>query len=422
MPQRDEARRYRTVLAGFLITLLLPAPAGRSSSVVEVGHQPKPSIAFSLKAIEDYKATLQEHGESLDRQGILVETLDEQQTLASENADSLFNPASVMKLATSLTALSRFGPDHRYRTDVLANGYLDRKARRLEGDLVIVGACDPMFGLSDVQELGAQLSRLGATKVTGSLVIAGPFYYFATGYHSNLSPETSAQKLRENLRRSGINIDGPTVFGSPAGEILLSHYSERLASILLYQNAHSSNAIAEVVGESVGGPSAIQDFLIREVGLYPDEVYVGRASGLDVNQITPRAALRVLRALVSVLSAKGLKPEDVMPVAGVDSGTLRGRLAEEGIRGAVIAKTGTLVSIDNGVSTLVGLTRTRLQGTLLFAIFNSDGGVRAYRRSQDQLLEQVIREEGGGLPFAELEDRLANSDRDCYWQYVIESR
>jgi len=368
--------------------------------------------------MELFKSTVQARGENLDHQGVLIETLDGQQVFASENSDSLFNPASVMKLATSLAALKTLGPDYRYRTDVRADGRVDPATHRLDGDLVIKGSADPMFSRIDAQELGTQIVRCGVSRVTGSLRIAGPFYYFATGYRCNLSRETSASKLRDALRRAGVIIEGPTVFGAASGEALVSHYSDRLIRILLYQNAVSSNAIAEVVGESIGGPQAIQDFLIRNAGVAEKDIFVGRPSGLDVNRITPRAALQVVRALITVLADHSLEPEDAMPVAGVDSGTLRTRFAEDGIRGSVIAKTGTLVTIDNGVSTLVGLARTRSRGTLLFAIFDSDGGVKGYRKVQDQFLSEVIKENGGGLQSPRVEDALANNPREAFSQII----
>jgi hypothetical protein len=112
-----------------------------------------------------------------------------------------------------------------------------------------------------------------------------------------------------------------------------------------------------------------------------------------------------------VLADHSLKPEDVMAVAGIDSGTLRGRLCREDVRGAVVAKTGTLVSIDNGVSTLVGIAYTRAHGPLLFAVFNSGGNVQAYRRLQDQFIERLIAEEGGALTATRNEDGLADDTR-----------
>jgi D-alanyl-D-alanine carboxypeptidase len=374
-----------------------------------------------VRALDEYKESLKSHGQNLDDQGVLVQSLDGGSTLAEHNADIAFNPASVMKLSTTLTALAKFGPDYRYRTNFLADGAIDTGARKLNGDLVVEGAADPMFAADDAQQVAAQLARLGVGHVTGGLRIAGSFYYFATGYHSNLSRETSAAKLRAALQAAGIRFDGQTVFGDKSGTVLVSHYSEPLLHILFYQNAHSSNAIAEVVGESVGGPQAVQAFLTRQVGLSDSEVYVGRTSGLDFNRITPRAALQVLRALISLLGNYSLKPEDVMPVAGIDSGTLRARFASDAARGAVVAKTGTLVSLDNGVSTLVGIAYTKAGGPLLFGVFNSDGGVHSYRRLQDDFIEHLIAEEGGPSPVSRSEDALADTTRHTIVQVLYNS-
>lgn len=364
-----------------------------------------------LQALSDYVSVIRGRGQRLDAQGVLVESLDRGDLLAQHNADVTFNPASVMKLATSLVALAKFGPDYRYRTNFLAEGTIDAASHTLDGDLVVEGGADPMFSLYDAQEVALQISRLGISRVRGALRIAGQFYYFANGYRSNLSPETSAAKLRDALQRAGIRIEGETISGVSGGTLLLSHYSDPLVSMLLYQNAHSSNAVAEVVGASLGGPHAIQQYLVGTLGLSESEIFVGRASGLDFNRITPTATLKVLRSLIKVLADHSLKPEDVMAVAGIDAGTLRGRLGREDLRGAVIAKTGTLVSLDNGVSTLVGIAYTRSRGALLFAVFNSGGSVHAYRHLQDQFIEQMIAEEGGAAPATRHEDALADNSR-----------
>jgi len=364
-----------------------------------------------LQALSDYVNIIRARGQSPDDQGVLIESLEHGQPIAQHNADVTFNPASVMKLATSLVALAKLGPDYRYRTNLLADGVIDPATRTLDGDLVVEGGADPMFSLYDAQEVALHISRLGVSRVRGSLRIAGQFYYFANGYRSNLSLETSAAKFRAALQRAGIRIEGATISGEKAGTLLLSHYSDSLVSILLYQNAHSSNAVAEVVGASLGGPHGIQDYLVRQLGLSESEIFVGRASGLDFNRITPRSTLKVLRALIKGLADHSLKPEDVMAVAGIDSGTLRSRLGGEDVRGAVVAKTGTLVSIDNGVSTLVGIAYTRASGPLLFAVFNSGGSVRAYRRLQDQFIEGLIAEEGGALSATRNEDALAADTR-----------
>ncbi|HXG68793.1 MAG TPA: D-alanyl-D-alanine carboxypeptidase [Blastocatellia bacterium] len=371
-----------------------------------------------LQAVSEYKDTLASQGINLGDHGILIETLDGGQILGEHNADVTFNPASVMKLATSLVALRQFTPDYRYRTDFLAGGTIDHARRTLEGDLVVYGNFDPMFSLTDAQQVATELSRLGIARVTGSLRIAGGFYYFATGYKSNLSRETSAAKLRAALTGAGIRIDGATVFGEKSGALLVSHYSEPLMRLLLYQNAHSSNAVAEVIGESLGGAEAVQNFLENELGIENHEIFVGRTSGLQFNRITPRASLKVLRKLLETLDAYGIKPEDVMPIAGIDSGTLRTRLYAPEVRGSVIAKTGTLSSTDRGVSTLVGIACTRNDGPLLFAIFNSDGGVFGYRRLQDEFVEKIIAEAGGPAPVSRTEDALADQARNTIVQVL----
>jgi D-alanyl-D-alanine carboxypeptidase/D-alanyl-D-alanine-endopeptidase (penicillin-binding protein 4) len=401
-----------------LFILLIPVQVREQGSAADSGRTrrvivPEPEL---LPALSYYVNLIRDRGQSLDDQGVLIESFENGRLIAQHNADVPFNPASVMKLATSLVALARLGPDYRYRTNLLADGLIDPATRTLEGDLVVEGGADPMFSLYDAQEVAIQISRLGVSRVRGALRISGPFYYFAKGYRSNLSLETSATKLRGALQQAGIRIEGETISGAKSGTLLLSHYSEPLVSLLLYQNAHSSNAVAEVVGASIGGPLAIQDYLVRELDLSELEIFVGRASGLEFNRITPRATLRVLRALFKVLADHSLRPEDVMAVAGVDSGTLRGRLSRQEIRGAVVAKTGTLISIDNGVSTLVGIAYTRTAGPVLFAVFNSGGSVHGYRRLQDDFIERLIADEGGALSGRRSEDALATETRNTIIQ------
>ncbi len=410
---QEGSRTVKRLVILPLLICLLPIQVREQGTVASpsIVRRVVPREREPLEALTEYMNVIRARGQSLDDQGVLIEGLESGSQVAQHNADVTFNPASVMKLATSLVALAKLGPDYRYRTNLLADGTIDAASRTLDGDLVVEGSADPMFSRYDAQEVASQVSRVGVSHVRGALRIVGQFYYFANGYRSNLSTETSASKLRAALQSAGIRIEGDTVYGEKSGTLLLSHYSDPLASILLYQNAHSSNAVAEVVGASVGGPQAIQEYLVRQLGLSDSEVFVGRASGLDFNRITPSAAIKVLRALIKVLADHSLKTEDVMAVAGIDSGTLRGRFGAEDVRGSVIAKTGTLVSIDNGVSTLVGIAFTRAHGPLLFAVFNSGGNVRAYRRLQDQFIGRMIAEEGGALSATRNEDALVGDTR-----------
>ena len=72
-----------------------------------------------------YMESLAARGFAGDNQGFIVTTL-KGEVLAEHNADKLFNPASVTKIATSLTAISRLGPDFKFRTSLYTDGALEQ--------------------------------------------------------------------------------------------------------------------------------------------------------------------------------------------------------------------------------------------------------------------------------------------------------
>jgi D-alanyl-D-alanine carboxypeptidase len=103
----------------------------------------------------------------------------------------------------------------------------------------------------------------------------------------------------------------------------------------------------------------------------------------------------MMRELVFWLNLNNMQPQDVLPVAGVDAGTLRSRFTAQEYRGAIVGKTGTLPGTDGGVSTLAGIVYTRDYGPVIFAIFNTKGPVSTYRKLQDEFLKGFIAESGG---------------------------
>ena len=107
--------------------------------------------------------------------------------------------------------------------------------------------------------------------------------------------------------------------------------------------------------------------------------------------------MRLLRTLRSQLSRLEDDISDIMPVAGMDDGTLIGRFATDFSRGSVIGKTGTLNNTDNGVSALSGEIHTR-QGTFLFVIFNQRGSVSRFRSFQNNYVSLIQGQFGGAAP------------------------
>ncbi len=282
------------------------------------------------------------------------------------------------------------GPEYHFETGFYADGTVNKKTRTLNGDLILASAGDPVLTTIDVARLVHEVVRSGIARVTGNLIVTGPF-----SYGMFYTTDRATKALSQMLRRAGVRVGGLTNGGPVRGTSIASHVSESLRDILFYQNAHSTNSIADRVGQALGGPRAVEEFLVKDVGIPQSDVYISHTSGLDFNRITPRATVQLFRELVFWLNLSNLQPQDVLPVAGSDAGTLRRRFVGEEFRGAIIGKTGTLPGTDGGVSTLAGIAYTRNRGPVLFAIFNTMGSVATYRRLQDDFLKGFILESGG---------------------------
>lgn len=349
--------------------------------------------AERLKSVSEqrYLEELTLLGRDLEAQGVYIESLDGTTVLADHQSKVAFNPASVIKIATSFAALEKLGAEYVFETAFEADGEINKKTRTLEGDLVLHSAGDPSLTTADVNTLVKHVVRAGVAKVTGSLVVTGPFTY--AGY---LTTAEAVKRVEGLLKKQGIRIAKPTRRGGATGILLGTPVlSSTLTKIVFGQNARSVNQTAERLGEAIGGPKAVQDFLVRGVGIPQNQIYVGKTSGLDYNRITPRGTVQLLRHLVLWLNFKNLLPQDVLPVAGMDYGTLHSRFSTLDYRGSIIGKTGTLPGTDGGVSALAGFVYTRDRGVLLFAIFNTKGNVNTFRRLQDGLLKNLIAECGG---------------------------
>jgi D-alanyl-D-alanine carboxypeptidase/D-alanyl-D-alanine-endopeptidase (penicillin-binding protein 4) len=338
----------------------------------------------------NYLNQLALRGFKLDTQGLLIESLDGRTVYAELNSGVGFNPASVIKVATSFAALARFGPDYRFETSFYSDGEINKKTRTLNGNLFLHSTGDPVLTTLDVSRLVRDVVRAGISRVTGHLIVTGPFTY-----GRSFTTAKATRNLSQTFKRAGVKLGGNSEGGPPRGTRIAIHVSSSLRDILFYQNAHSVNEIAERLGEAVGGSQGVEQFLIKDLGISPTEVAVGRTSGLQYNRITPRATVILFRELVFWLNLNGLLPQDVLPVAGVDVGTLHRRFTSQEYRGAVVGKTGTLPLTDGGVSTLAGIIYTRDHGPLIFAIFNTKGPVAAYRKLQDDFLKGFILESGG---------------------------
>ena len=103
-----------------------------------------------------------------------VESLDGK-VLSTRGADRVFNPASVVKVATTLWALERLGPEYRFTTDIGYRGTWDRDRGRIDGQLVVKGGWDPDFHAENAFLVARELNALGVREVSDGLVVSGPF-------------------------------------------------------------------------------------------------------------------------------------------------------------------------------------------------------------------------------------------------------
>jgi D-alanyl-D-alanine carboxypeptidase/D-alanyl-D-alanine-endopeptidase (penicillin-binding protein 4) len=84
------------------------------------------------------------------------------------NSGTPMNPASTMKLVTTLAALELLGPAHTWRTEVYVDGLL--RGDVLEGDLVLRGSGDPKLDLESLWLLVKSLRGRGLREIRGDLV------------------------------------------------------------------------------------------------------------------------------------------------------------------------------------------------------------------------------------------------------------
>lgn len=366
--------------------------------------------------------------------GVLVESLDGNVVLETNSAQ-VFNPASNVKVATAYAVLKTFGPDFRFATNIYTDGAIDRATGTLNGNIYISGK-DPMFGFSHAVSVAEGLNKLGISSVTGDLIVTDNFAMNYSGSSlasaQSLFASLDASKRSPAATRTWLNylsysgrygqanpVPGVTFTGSvyvqpiPSSlHLLFTHESAPMREILKATLCYSNNFLAERLGDMLGGPYAVARLVHLNANVQPVEFSIQTSSGLGYNRVTPNAMMLLLRALRFDLARYKMTFADIMPVAGIDKGTLENRFDTDFSTGSVVGKTGTLGQTDAGVSSLSGEINTR-NGKYLFVIFNQRGSVGKFRTFQNFFVSLVQGQFGGAAPMKydalSLESRLARS-------------
>ncbi len=115
--------------------------------------------------------------------GVMAWSIDRNAPLIAIDADRALIPASNNKVFTAVWALDVLGPDHRFHTDLLTTGELDRNGT-LRGDVIIRGSGDPGFGyrefyrepMAPLRIMAQRLAARGIRVVEGG-VVGDPFAF-----------------------------------------------------------------------------------------------------------------------------------------------------------------------------------------------------------------------------------------------------
>lgn len=320
-------------------------------------------------------------------------------------ADAPMTPASTVKIATTVAALTALGPTHRIPTTVRASA--DRRT------VTLVGGGDPTLDRAALRSLAADTAR--ALKDDGIRSVR--LRYDTSGYsgparhpigpNENIAPVSALMmdegRLDDTSSGPAPRSDDPArdaadAFGALLGEAgiavahdaapgraaatsrpVATHGSAPLSALVERALTNSDNDIAEALARQTalatgepadfdGGRRAVTAQL-KKLGLPLKGVVVADGSGLNRKDKVTAALLAGLLARAADQDRPELRPVLTgLPVAGF-SGTLSDRYTTRaGGTGLIRAKTGTLT----GVNTLSG-TVVDPRGRLLAFAFLASG-------------------------------------------------
>ena len=125
-----------------------------------------------------------------DSLSVHVQDVDSGEVVLSWKDELPRNPASTMKLLTTLVGLDTLGPDYRWTTEVFALG--DLEDGRLAGDLLIRGHGDPFLVTERVWQMLRLVRQAGIHAIDGNLLLDDS-YFEVPGYDP---AEFDSQPLR----------------------------------------------------------------------------------------------------------------------------------------------------------------------------------------------------------------------------------
>ncbi len=136
------------------------------------------------------------------------------------------NPASTMKLVTTLVGLDILGPHYRWRTSIYTDGKIAHGV--LKGDLYLQGTGDPKLIPEEMVKLMDALQKLGIQKIDGNLIFDRSAY----------APEVMEQSTIDGESQRAYNVaPDPLLYAFRTLSFVLSHHRNKHVSELTYTPA-----------------------------------------------------------------------------------------------------------------------------------------------------------------------------------------
>ncbi len=344
--------------------------------------------------------------------GLFVVDAESGRPLCARAAKQPRSLASNTKLFTTATALSRFGPEYRIATNLLADGQIGIDGV-LRGSLYLQGAGDPALGTpsfydryqggvgTNLLSMNAQLRNAGVRSVTGRLYAddtifdrlrgvadsgyatspyIGPLsgLSFNSGYRGAISQgfaadpaRLAAAKLARALDAAGVAIRRSVARGvTPAdAEPIATVRSPEMERLVEMTNVYSHNFFAEMLvkllGAGFGGAgttAAGTEVVERFARGHGSAIHAVDGSGLTRgNRASPYAVVRLLQGMRT--SEVGDEFIQALALTGHE-GTVADRTEGTAAYGRCRTKTGTLT----GVSALSGYCFNLSGRVMIFSI------------------------------------------------------
>lgn len=350
------------------------------------------------RTIDAYLKALEGAGMARTDQGLWLQA--DITGIGSHQGTEVRRAASITKLTTTLAVLDALSVDWAIETTVLVRGEVEDGT--LYGQLIVSGDRDPFFVYEEALELGNALQEAGIDRVAGEIVVEGDVMLegeddpekVATMLRRSWSPDNWTPEIESAHLRMAKGTPRPEIsvrkdrrrgksnrLGDP--EPVIVHRSLSAIGLLKHMNVYSDNVLAQELADRVGTPDEIAARVAQLARVPAIEIQLADGSGLDRNnQISPRAACAILAAIQRHLWPHGLTVGDVLPIFGLDGGTMEDRSMPID----ATAKTGTLWD----TSALAGVFPTRDRGLVWFAIFNEgEDYTLKFREQQDKLLRAL---------------------------------